>query len=149
MRKVVVLVVVFIIIGGMSVNAQVMFKAEYFGKSSYRTIDGDTDEKVGNSKGSAMVYQGGINVPFYMKLNENNRPTMWAVNVGGAYTKLTNENFTEPLVINEIMNLGISLNHIRPLNDTWSMIASIGGGLYMPSTRLSKARFKNVLGSAG
>jgi hypothetical protein len=129
--------------------AQVMFKTEYFGKSSYRMTKGDTDEKVGNSKGSAMVYQGGINIPLSMKLNENNRPTMWAISAGGAYAKLDNKNFSEPLVINEIMNLGLSINHHRPLNDKWSMMASIGGGLYMPSTRFSEIRFKNVIGSIG
>jgi len=147
MKKV--LLVVFIIIAYSGVNAQIMFKTEYFGKSAYRMTDGDTDEKIGDSKGSAMVYQGGINIPVSFKLNENNRPTMWAVNAGGAYAKLNNKNFTEHLVIDEIMNLGISLNHLRPLNDKWSMMASIGGGIYMPDTRFSQIRFKNVLGSIG
>lgn len=144
MKKV--LFIAFMLIGYASINAQFMFKTEYFGKSSYRMIEGDTDEKVGNSKGSAMVYQGGINIPLSMKLNENNRPTMWAVSLVGAYAKLDNKNFTEPLVIDEIMNMGLSLNHLRPLNDRWSMMASVGGGLYMPSTKFSEIRFKNVLG---
>lgn len=38
-------------------NAQIMFKTEYFGESDYRMTEGDTDRKVGNSKGSAVVYQ--------------------------------------------------------------------------------------------
>lgn len=42
-----------------SVNAQIMFKTEYFGTSAYRMMEGETDEKVGDSKGSAAVYQGG------------------------------------------------------------------------------------------
>lgn len=84
-----------------------------------------------------------------MRLNENNRPTVWAVSVGGAYVKLDNKNFTEPLVIDEIMNIGLSLNHLRPLNEKWSMLATIGGGIYMPSTKFSEIRFRNVLGSVG
>lgn len=147
MKKV--LFIAFMLIGYANINAQIMFKTEYFGKSSYRMTEGDTDEKVGNSKGSAMVYQGGINIPLSLKLNENNRPTMWAVSLGGAYAKLDNKNFTEPLVIEEIMNMGLSLNHLRPLNDKWSMMASVGGGVYMPSTKFSEIRFKNVLGSIG
>lgn len=131
------------------VNAQIMFKTEYFGKSSYRITEGDIDEKVGNSKGSAIVYQGGINIPLSMKLNENNRPTMWSVSIGGVYAKLDNKNFTDPLVVDEIMNLGIGLNHLRPLNDKWSMMATVGGGVYMPSSRFSQIRYKNVLGSVG
>jgi len=131
------------------IQAQIMFKTEYFGKSSYRMTEGDIDEKVGNSKGSAIVYEGGINIPLYMKLNENNRPTMWSISAGGAYVNLDNKNFTEDLVIDEIMNIGLSLNYMRPLNDKWSMMATIGGGIYMPGTRLSQVRTKNILGSAG
>lgn len=131
------------------VRAQITFKTEYFGTSSYRMTEGERDEKVGNSKGSAMVYQGGLNIPLSVKLKENNRPTLWAISIGGAYVKLDNKNFTEPLVIDEIMNLGLSLNHLRPLNERWSLLAAMGGGIYMPGTRFSKIRFKNVLGTIG
>ena len=148
MEKVLLLIGI-IAIGYSGVNAQIMFKTEYFGTSSYRMTEGETDEKVGNSKGSAIVYQGGVNIPLSMKLNENNRPTVWAVSMGGAYAKLDNKNFTEPLVIDEIMNLGLSLNHLRPLNDKWSMLATVGGGIYMPSTNFSEIRYKNILGSIG
>lgn len=64
-----------------------------------------------------------------MKLDEENRPTLWSVSIGGAYAKLSNQNFTEPLVINEIMNLGLSLNHLRPLSGKWSMLIAVGGGI--------------------
>lgn len=147
MKKV--LFLVFTIMGYSYVNAQIIFKTEYFGKSSYRMTEGDTDEKVGDSKGSAIVYQGGINIPISLKMDENNRPTMWSISAGGAYAKLSNKNFTSPLVIDEIMNLGLNLNHLRPLNNKWSMMISVGGGIYMPTTRFSQIRFKNVLGSAG
>lgn len=133
----------------LGISAQIMLKTEYFGTSSYRMMEGERDEKVGNSKGAAVVYQGGINVPLSVKQNENNRPIMWAISVGGAYAKLDNKNFTEPLVIDEIMNIGLSLNHLRPLNERWSMLAAIGGGIYMPGTRFSEIKFKNVLGNAG
>ncbi len=135
--------------GFLAANAQITFKTEYFWKSSYRMQEGDNDEKVGNSKGSAIVYQGGINIPLSMKVNENNRPTLWSIGLGGAYAKLNNKNFTEPLVIDEIMNMGLNLTHLRPLNDKWSFMASVGGGIYMPGTRFSDIRFKNVLGSVG
>lgn len=143
------LIYVFISIACIQTHAQVSFKTEYFGKSNYRMMEGDSDEKVGKSKGSAIVYQGGISIPLSMSLNENNRPTMWSISAGGAYAKLDNKNFVEPLVIDEVMNLGLSINYLRPLNDKWSMMASIGGGIYMPSTKFSQIRFKNVLGSAG
>ena len=68
------LICVFISIFCVEAHSQILFKTEYFGKSDYRMMERDTDEKVGNSKGSAMVYQGGFNIPLSMKLNGNNRP---------------------------------------------------------------------------
>lgn len=129
--------------------AQVVFKTEYFGKSGYRMAEGDTNEKVGNSQGSAVVYEGGVHIPLYKKLNENNRPTMWAVSAGASYAKLNNRNFTEPLVVDEILDLGLGLTYLRPVNEKWSMMATVGGGIYMPGTRFSDMKFKNILGSAG
>jgi hypothetical protein len=138
-----------LIVASLGVNAQIVFKTEFLGRSSYRMSDGETNEKVGNSKGSAIVYQGAVHIPLSVKFNENNRPTRWSLNIGGAYVKLNNKDFTDPLVIDEILNFGVSLNHLRPLNDKWSMMATIGGGIYMPGTNFSKMGFENILGSAG
>lgn len=128
-------------------QAQISLKTEYFGKSQYRVSNEDKDERVGDSKGSAIVYQGGVNIPLSTKIDRKKRPTIWSISAGGAYANLNNSNFTEPLVIDEIMNLGLSLNHLRPLSTKWSMMASIGGGVFMPSTRFSEIRFKNMLAS--
>uniref|UniRef100_UPI0029316230 DUF6268 family outer membrane beta-barrel protein n=1 Tax=Pedobacter antarcticus TaxID=34086 RepID=UPI0029316230 len=73
------LICVFISITCINVNAQVFFKTEYFGTSRYQMTQGDSSQTIGNSKGSAVVYQGGINIPLSMKLNEKNRPTMWSI----------------------------------------------------------------------
>lgn len=142
------LICVFIIgIASTNSSAQVFFKTEYFGTSRYQLTQGDSSQKIGNSKGSAMVYQAGISIPLSKSLNALNRPTTWSVSAGGAYVKLNNRNFTEPLVMGEILNIGVSLNYQRPLNDRWSLKAGIGGGVFMPSTDLSQMRFRNVLGS--
>jgi Domain of unknown function (DUF6268) len=128
-------------------NAQAFFKTEYFGTSGYQMTEGDSSHRIGNSKGSAMVYQAGINIPLSKELNELNRPTIWSIGIGGAYVDLNNKNFTEPLVIDKVLNVGLSLNYLRPLNDRWSLRTGIGGGIFMPTTDLSKIRFKHVLGS--
>jgi hypothetical protein len=140
-----ILISVFISITYTNVSAQIFFKTEHFGSSHYRMSEGDLSQNIGNSKGSAVIYQGGINIPLSMKMNEKNRPTMWSVSAGGAYVKLNNKNFKEPLVIDEILNVGLSLNYLRPLNDKWSLKAGLGGGIFMPTTDLSKVRYKNVL----
>jgi hypothetical protein len=127
--------------------AQAFFKTGYFGTSGYQMTQGDSSQRIGNSKGSAMVYQAGVNIPLAKKLNGLNRPTMWSIGVGGAYVDLNNKNFTQPLVIDKVLNVGLSLNYQRPLNDRWSLRTGIGGGIFMPTTDLSQMRFKNVLGS--
>ena len=128
-------------------NAQAFFKTEYFGTSSYQMTEGDSSHRIGNSEGSAMVYQAGINIPLSKKLNELNRPTIWSIGIGGAYVDLNNKHFTEPLVIDKVLNVGLSLNYQRPLNDRWSLRTGIGGGIFMPTTDLSQIKFKHVLGS--
>jgi hypothetical protein len=129
---------------------QVSFKTEYMGSSSYRFLPpGDKpSEKIGDAKGSAVVYQGAVNIPLSMKLNENNRPTAWGIGLGGSYTSLNNKNFADYMP-SEIMNLQVGLYHLRPLNDKWSMRASVGMAVLAPSADFSKIRFKHMLGSGG
>lgn len=129
---------------------QVSFKTEYIGNSGYWFLpNGDKPrEKIGDSEGSAIVYQGMFILPLSMKLNEFNRPTAWGVGLSGAYASLNNENFTKGMV-SEIMNLQLGIYHLRPLNEKWSMRASVGVGVFTPSTDFSEIRLKNVLGGLG
>ncbi len=50
-------------------------------------------------------------------------------------------------MVSEIMNLQLGIYHLRPLNDRWSMRASVGMGVFTPSIDFSKISFKNVLAS--
>lgn len=129
---------------------QVSFKTEYLGNSGYYFLPpGEKPrEKIGDSNGSAMVYQGTVNIPLSIKINENNRPSVWGIGLGGLYTSLHNKNFTDYMP-SEIMNLQVGLYHQRPLNDKWSMRTSLGIGVFTPSTDFSKISFKHVLGSGG
>lgn len=129
---------------------QASFKTEFIGNSGYWFLpNGDKPkEKIGDSKGSSIVYQGALNIPLSTKLNEHNRPTAWGVGLSGAYASLNNEKFAGEMV-SEIMNLQVGIYHLRPLNEKWSLRASVGMGVFTPSTNFSKIGFKNVLGSAG
>lgn len=129
---------------------EVSFKTEYIGNSGYYYLPPGEQprEKISDSKGSVLIYQAGVSIPLSMKLNENNRPTAWGVGFGGAYVSLKNQNFPEHMV-SEIMNLQVGVYHLRPLNDRWSMRASLGIGVFAPTTDFSKLTFKNVLGSGG
>ena len=129
---------------------QISFKTEYIGNSGYYYLPpGEKPrEKIGNSKGSAMIYQGAVSIPLSVKMNEKNRPTAWGLGFGGSYVSLKNQNFSEQMV-SEIMNIQLGVYHLRPLNDRWSMRASLGAGIFAPTTNFSKLTFKNVLGSGG
>ncbi|TCC87431.1 DUF6268 family outer membrane beta-barrel protein [Pedobacter hiemivivus] len=129
---------------------QISFKTEYLGNSGYYYLPpGEKPkEKIGDGNGSAMVYQGAVSIPLSVKMNGNNRPTAWGVGLGGAYVSLKNKDFRDDMV-SEIMNLQLGVYHLRPLNDRWSMRASVGMGIFTPSTDFSKISFKNVLVSGG
>lgn len=130
---------------------EVSFKTEYIGNSGYWFQPNGDDkprERIGDSKGSALVYQGAVNIPLSMEMNENNRPTTWGVGISGAYASLNNKNFADEMV-SEIMNLQVGVYHLRPLNNKWSMKAGLGIGIYAPFTDFSEIRYKNVLGSVG
>ncbi len=136
-------------------DAQISFKTEYIGGSHYMRKYWPDDiedevpaEKVGNSKGSAIVYSGSASIPFYMKMNENDRPTAWGIGLGGSYANLNNRNFTSDMV-DEILNLNVGLFHIRPIGERWSMMASLGAGVFAPFDKFSKIRWEHVLGSGG
>lgn len=139
-------IVFFLTVTCTSINAQITFKTEYLGKSSL--LDSDRN-KVENSKSSALVYKGGINLPLSIKMDNKKRPIVWGIGASGSYTSFNNQNIPKDLVLSEIMNLQLALYHMRPLNDKWSMMASAGFGIYTPDTRFSNIGFKNILGNAG
>jgi hypothetical protein len=127
---------------------EVSFRTEYIGNSGYfyQPPGEKPRERIGDGKGSASIYQGSVNIPLSMKLDENNRPTAWGIGIGGAYVSLKNQNFEDDMV-SEIMNFQVGVYHLRPLNDKWSMQASFGMGVLTPSTDFSKIGFKQVLAS--
>ncbi len=138
-------------------NAQISFKTEYIGGSHYMhkywpdsQDENVPAEKVGNARGSSVVYSGNISVPFYMRMNENNRPTAWGVGLGGSYASLRNQNFTDDMALpSEIMNLSLGLFHLRPISEKWSMMASLGAGVFTPFAKFSNIGWEHVLGSGG
>lgn len=136
---------------GTKLSAQISFKTEYFGTSSYWHETGeDSREKIGDCKGSAIVYQGSINIPVLMKNTKYNRPSIWGVGISGSYAKLDNSNFTgvyDGMVIDEMLNGTFGISHMRPIGEKWNLIASIGVGLFTSTTDFSKMRGKELMGN--
>ena len=66
------------------------------------------------------------------------RPTVWGVSLNGTFVQMNNHNF--PLGKehpSQVMNLGVSAIHLRPLKERWSMLMAVGAGSYTPENRLS------------
>ena len=135
----------FVLLSYQETNAQVYFKTEYITSSSYR---GEKEDNL-HAKGNLKVIQGGFRVPLSLKMDENKRPTVWAIGCSGAHATMDNKKLPKELCPSKMLNLQFGLIHSRPLNAKWSMLATVGVGLYMDNDNLSKASWNNVLGQGG
>ena len=136
-----------ILLLGVNSFAQISVKTEYIGNSEF--YDAVADTNTGN--GSAMIYSVGTLVPLSMKLPEEDDPykraTIWGVALSGTFVKMDNHNFPIGKELpSQVMNLGATALHLRPLKERWSMLMALGIGSYTPENRLSAIRIdENVL----
>lgn len=137
--------VLFIAVATTTAKAQISFRTDYFGSSEYK--DDDTEETMG--KGSAISYSGDLNIPLYTKIHDNNQATMWTINAGATYVNLTNKQFKEERAINQILNLYAGLSFTAPISKNWSVIASVGVGVYSPYSQFSKITKDHILSNVG
>ena len=75
------------------------------------------------------------------------RATIWGVALSGTFVKMDNQNFPIGKELpSQVMNLGATALHLRPLKERWSMLMALGIGSYTPENRLSAIRIdENVL----
>ena len=121
-----------------SISAQISIKTEYIGNSKF--YDAVSDSNIGD--GSAMIYSVGALVPLSMKAPEEDdpyqRPTVWGVSLNGTFVQMNNHHFPVGKELpSQVMNLGVTALHMRPLKERWSMLMALGAGSYTPENRLS------------
>ena len=127
--------------------AQISVKTEYISSSEF--YDAVADTNTGN--GSAMIYSAGAMVPLSMQASAEDDPykraTIWGVALSGTFVKMDNQNFPIGKELpSQVMNLGATVLHLRPLKERWSMLMALGIGSYTPENRLSAIRIdENVL----
>ena len=127
--------------------AQISVKTEYISNSEF--YDAVADTNTGN--GSAMIYSAGAMVPLSMQASAEDDPykraTIWGVALSGTFVKMDNQNFPIGKELpSQVMNLGATALHLRPLKERWSMLMALGIGSYTPENRLSAIRIdENVL----
>ena len=136
-----------ILLLGVNSFAQISVKTEYIGNSEF--YDAVADTNTGN--GSAMIYSAGAMVPLSMQASAEDDPykraTIWGVALSGTFVKMKNQNFPIGKELpSQVMNLGATVLHLRPLKERWSMLMALGIGSYTPENRLSAIRIdENVL----
>ena len=136
-----------ILLLGVSSFAQISVKTEYISSSEF--YDAVADTNTGN--GSAMIYSAGAMVPLSMQASAEDDPykraTIWGVALSGTFVKMDNHNFPIGKELpSQVMNLGATALHLRPLKERWSMLMALGIGSYTPENRLSAIRIdENVL----
>ena len=132
---------------GVNSFAQISVKTEYISSSEFYNAVADTN--TGN--GSAMIYSAGAMVPLSMQASAEDDPykraTIWGVALSGTFVKMDNHNFPIGKELpSQVMNLGATMLHLRPLKERWSMLMALGIGSYTPENRLSAIRIdENVL----
>ena len=131
----------------MSAPAQISVKTEYISNSKF--YDAVSDSNIGD--GSAMIYSVGALVPLSMQAPEEDdpyqRPTVWGVSLSGSFVQMHNHHFPVGKELpSQVMNLGVTALHLRPLKERRSMLIALGIGSYTPENRLSAIRIgENVL----
>ena len=136
-----------ILLLGVNSFAQISVKTEYIGNSEF--YDAVADTNTGN--GSAMIYSAGAMVPLSMQASAEDDPykraTIWGLALNGTFVKMDNHNFPIGKELpSQVMNLGATALHLRPLKERWSMLMALGIGSYTPENRLSAIRIdENVL----
>ena len=136
-----------ILLLGVNSFAQISIKTEYISNSEF--YDAVANTNTGN--GSAMIYSAGAMVPLSMQASAEDDPykraTIWGVALSGTFVKMDNHNFPIGKELpSQVMNLGATALHLRPLKERWSMLMALGIGSYTPENRLSAIRIdENVL----
>lgn len=104
----------------------------------------DLGNKYGS--GSMMIVSGQYNLPLSVRHDGKGRLVAWSATLSGAYGTLHNKGRANELNPGKIVNASLNISHVRPLSDRWSIIASIGGGIYAPQREVTA---KSVLGNGG
>ena len=137
--------VILLLLGGLAVPqyclGQASISYDYMPGSSLRDESGN---KYGS--GSMMVVSGRYNLPISVKHDEKGRLVAWSATLNGAYGTLDNKGQARELNPDKIVNASLNISHVRPLSDRWSIIASIGGGIYAPQHEVTA---KSVLANGG
>ena len=114
--------------------AQGYIKSDYVLSSTFK--EEGKEGKLGS--GDLLKVSGGYTLPLSTKLNEGGQVTAWSIALNGSYSILNNKEIAGNLNPEKVLNASLNIAHIRPLSKKWSLIASVGGGVYSEPNEISR-----------
>jgi hypothetical protein len=131
---------------GVSINigifGQVLIESSYMAPSDYRDGTNTTTGGKGDFKDISLFMQ----IPVYMKTNDLDQITAWAIALNGTYASMNNTNLTDDQCLPQLLNSALGVAHMRPLNEKWTFTASLGAGIY---TDLNQFSANSIMAQAG
>lgn len=141
--RVISIAVLFFLFNNAYVQAQFYVNSEYITTSNFKDSDGNKQ----GGKASLSVIDGALRLPLSVKMDENNRPTSWMIGLNATYASVQTKDLSREYYMPEILNTQLGLMHIRPLNKKWSLMATLGAGIY--TSNLKKIQANTILGQGG
>lgn len=111
---------------------------------SRTTFSGHQKNHLG--KGEMVGYGLKYIQPLSMTVNDYGQPTTWTLSFNGVLYNLKNIGEAQSVNPDRIINTSINISHIRPLSTKWSIVASIGCGIYSNPRRIG---WESVLANGG
>ena len=106
--------------------------SEYLSSSSLR------DEAGGRFGSGAMWrFSGRYTLPLSVKRNDRGQPVAWSATFNCTYASLQNEGVAAALNPDRILNTSLNVSHLRPISERWSLIASLGCGIYAVPSQIA------------
>lgn len=105
---------------------------DYLTSSSLKDKDGN---KYGES--NLQRISGRYTIPLSRTMNESKQPTGWSMTLAASYGMMDNRDGAQDWNPDRILNASLSVAHVRPLSERWSLIASLGGGVYASPDEVS------------
>jgi hypothetical protein len=121
---------------------QVLIESSYMAPSDYRDGTNTATGGKGDFKDISLFAQ----IPVYMKTNELDQITAWAIALSGTYASMNNTNLSDDQCLPQLLNSTLGVAHMRPLNERWTLTASLGAGIY---TDLSQFSADSIMAQAG
>ncbi len=141
MKRIAILGFVILSVFIVSKAQQVQISTDYLSRTVF------TDRQKNNhGKGEMIGYGLKYHQPLSVSINEYGQPTAWTLSLNGAFYDLKNYGEAQSANPDEILNASINISHIRPLSYRWSIIASIGCGVYSSPKEIG---WRSVLANGG